>query len=149
VDDYIEALDDNRRAIAEKLRDLLLAHVPGIEEKFSFKVPFYHYFGMFCYINVIKEGIALGFCRGKDLVLSFPQLEQGDRKMIALVKLSTPKDIVSKEVRELIITAAEWNREAKLMNKPMVNMPPRKKKATKKSLFKNKQSNSLKEKEGG
>jgi hypothetical protein len=39
VDDYIEALDDNRRAIAEKLRDLLLAHVPGIEEKFSFKVP--------------------------------------------------------------------------------------------------------------
>jgi uncharacterized protein len=120
VDDYIEALDDNRRAIAERLRELLLEYVPHIEEKFSFKIPFYHYYGMFCYINSIKDGIALGFCRGKDLTLSFPQLEQEDRKIIALIRLYTPKDIVTKQVRDVILAAAAWNKEAKAMKVPMV-----------------------------
>jgi uncharacterized protein len=123
VDDYIEALDDNRRVIAERVRELLLEYVPGIEEKFSFKIPFYHYYGMFCYLNMIKDGIALGFCRGKDLTLSFPQLEQEERKMIALVKLYSTKDIVTKQVREIIVAAAEWNKEAKLMKVPMVTKP--------------------------
>jgi uncharacterized protein len=120
VDDYIETLDDTSSNIAAQVRQLLLEYVPGIEEKFSFKIPFYHYFGMFCYINAIKDGIALGFCRGKDLAIAFPQLEVEGRKIVALVKLYSPKDIITKEVRRLIIAAAEWNQEAKRLKKPMV-----------------------------
>jgi hypothetical protein len=120
VDDYIESLEPLQQSIAAKLRDLLLEHIDGIEERFSFKIPFYYYFGMFCYINKIPGGVAIGFCRGKDLVMAFPQLEQENRAMIALIRLYAVADIKTKEVLQVILAAAEWNREAKLQKIPMV-----------------------------
>jgi len=47
VDHYIEALPSEKQIIATAVRDIIVA-VPGIEEKFSFKIPFYTYFGMLC-----------------------------------------------------------------------------------------------------
>jgi uncharacterized protein len=120
VDEYIDQLPDERRKIAEQVRLLLLENVPGIQEKLSFKIPFYHYFGMFMYINNTKEGIDIGFCRGKDLAMAFPQLELKNRAMVATVLLQTPKDINSKALKSLIIAAAVWNEEAKRMKLPMV-----------------------------
>ena len=72
VDEYIESLPDNKRELCSLLRELILSNVPGIEEKLSFKIPFYHYFGMFMYLNNTKEGIDVAFCRGKDLLQEFP-----------------------------------------------------------------------------
>ena len=57
VDTYIDNLSDTQQAITENVRRLLFNLVPGIQEKLSFKIPFYHYFGMFCYINAIPNGI--------------------------------------------------------------------------------------------
>lgn len=74
VDEYIESLPDNKRIICELVREIILENVPGIEEKLSFKIPFYHYFGMFMYLNNTKDGIDVAFCRGKDLLNEFPQL---------------------------------------------------------------------------
>ena len=110
---FIEALPQPQRQIAERLRELLFEQVPGIEEKFSFKLPFYHYYGMFCYLHFDKHGLHLCFCRGKDLVAAFPQLAQKARAAIASVTLHILADISKQEVPQLIITAAAWNKEAK------------------------------------
>jgi hypothetical protein len=120
VDAYIDNLSETQQAIAEQVRRLLTSLVPGIQEKLSFKIPFYHYFGMFCYINVIPNGIDLGFCRGKDITGEFPSLEGKGRAIVASVSLYAVSDIDKKEVREIIVAAALWNAEARKKKIPMV-----------------------------
>lgn len=126
VDAYIDQLDTPLAETAAIIRQLLLESVPGIEEKFSFKIPFYHYHGMFCYLNKTKEGLDLGFCRGKDLVMAFPQLDLRGRDMVASVVLTQPKEIEQLQIPELIVAAASWNEEAKRIHKSFVKKPSRK-----------------------
>lgn len=120
VDEFIEALPAEKRELAEMVRELIWENVPAVEEKFSFKIPFYHYFGMFMYMNPSKQGIDIGFCRGKDLVEAFPQLIIGNRAIVGILTISSKKDIHTKDLRQLIITAAAWNEEAKRLKIPMV-----------------------------
>lgn len=113
VDEYIESLPDEKREIAEQLREMIMSLIPHVQEKLSFKLPFYHYFGMFCYINEVQEGIELVFCRGKDLVFAWPQLQQKGRAIMAGVTVTRKKDITTYNVEALLIAAAAWNEEAK------------------------------------
>lgn len=116
VDDYIESLPDSKREIAEAIRELLFTTLPHLEEKLSFKIPFYHYFGMFCYMNAVKDGMELVFCRGKDLVFAWPQLEQKGRAIMAGVTITHKKDFSKYNLEALLIGAAAWNEEAKRIN---------------------------------
>lgn len=120
VDEYIENLPDEKRELGQLLRELILSLVPDVEERFSFKIPFYHYFGMFIYLNNTKEGIDVAFCRGKDLVELFPQLHTKGRAIVATVLIEKRADIYSQQLKEIILTAAAWNKEAKELKKPMV-----------------------------
>jgi hypothetical protein len=123
VDAFIETLPEEKAKLAALLREIILSSVPGIQEKLSFKIPFYHYFGMFCYINPTKEGIDLGLCRGKDLVEEFPRLHLKNRAIVATLPISHVKDFEQLRVRELITAAAVWNEEAKRMKIPIVKKP--------------------------
>ena len=123
VDAYIDQLDTPLAETAAIIRQLLLESVPGIEEKFSFKIPFYHYHGMFCYLNKTKSGLDLGFCRGKDLIMAFPQLDLRGRDMVASIVLTHPKDIQRLHIPELIIAAAAWNAEARHAKKSFLQKP--------------------------
>jgi uncharacterized protein YdhG (YjbR/CyaY superfamily) len=129
VDEYIESLPDEKREIAEQLREMILTLIPHVQEKLSFKLPFYHYHGMFCYLNEVKDGIDLGLCRGKDFVNVLHQLEQGKRVMVASVIVRSKKEIQTKQIEEVLLTAANWQEEAKRLKISMINT---KKKAAKK-----------------
>ncbi len=120
VDEYIESLPDEKREIAEQLREMILTLIPHVQEKLSFKIPFYHYHGMFCYLNEVKDGIDLGLCRGKDLVDVLPQLEQGKRVMVASVIIRSKKEIQTKQIEEVLLTAANWQEEAKRLKISMI-----------------------------
>jgi hypothetical protein len=120
VDAYIEALPDQQQEVMQYLRTLIWRTVPQVEERFSFKIPFYHYFGMFCYLSKDGNGVSLSFCRGKDLVDAFPQLQQKSRAIIASVTLYTTMDIMRLEIPQLIAAAAQWNEEAKKLGVAMV-----------------------------
>ncbi|MCC6761305.1 MAG: DUF1801 domain-containing protein [Chitinophagaceae bacterium] len=114
VSSYIESLPEVESSIAAELRFLICTAIPQVEEKFSFKIPFYHYHGMFCYINYLRKngGIELCFCRGKDLLLAYPQLQQNGRNMVAGISLFDMKDIKRKSVSEVLHAAAAWQVEA-------------------------------------
>jgi hypothetical protein len=120
VDEYIEQLPEGLQPICKLIRHQVLQLVPAVEEKFSFGIPFYHYFGMFLYLNCTAEGIAVCFCRGKDLLAAFPQLQQKNRAIVASIILKEKKDILRLELNQIIIAAAEWNKEAKKRKIPMV-----------------------------
>jgi hypothetical protein len=130
VDEYIESLPDEKREIAEQLREMIHTIIPNVQEKLSFKIPFYHYHGMFCYLNEVKEGIDLGLCRGKDLIDVLPQLEQGTRVMVASVSIRSKKEILTKNIQDVLLTAANWQEEAKRLKISMINT--KKKAASKK-----------------
>ena len=121
VDEYIESLPNEKREIAEQIREMILSLIPHVQEKLSFKIPFYHYHGMFCYINEVKDGIDLGLCRGKDLIDVLPQLEQGKRVMVASVIIRSKKEIQTKQIEEVLLTAANWQDEAKRLKISMIN----------------------------
>ena len=121
VDLYIEGLPDEEKWIAEKLRELIFEIIPNAEERFSFKIPFYHYFGMFCYINRLKAGgVELAFCRGKDLILAFPELHMNGRAMIAGISIRQLHQMDSGLVRSILSAAAEWQEEAFKAGKPFI-----------------------------
>jgi uncharacterized protein len=120
VDSYIEALPDTKREIAEALRELIFSVVPNVEERLSYKIPMYHYFGMFCYMNEVKQGIDLGFMRGRDLLFAWPQLEARNRAIVASVVLTSKKDILQLNIEALLLGAAAWNEEAKRTKVPLL-----------------------------
>jgi hypothetical protein len=113
VDTYIESLPEHQQELMQTLRAVIIRTVPGVEEKFSYKIPFYYYHGMLCYLGPGADGVVLSFCRGKDLVDAFPQLEQKGRAVVASVTVRGAKDIIRLELIELIATAAKWNEEVK------------------------------------
>lgn len=127
VDEYIDSLPEDRKIICEKIRELVLENVPGIQEKLSFKIPFYHYFGMFMYLNNTCDGIDVGFCRGKDLTEAFPQLQLKERAIVATLCIKEKKDIRRFGLQQLVIAAAAWNEEAKRLKIPMVKKAAKKK----------------------
>ncbi len=120
VDDYIFNLSEQQQKLANRLRQLILTMVPAVVEKFSYKIPFYHYFGMFCYINAIPDGIDLGICRGRDLATAFPSLEEKGRAIMATVAIYSLADFEKKEVAAIIAAAADWNKEAKSSKTPLL-----------------------------
>lgn len=126
VDEYIEMLPDDRRELCAEIRELIHALVPGIDERLSFKIPFYHYFGMFMFLNNTKDGIDVVFCRGKDLLELFPQLQHKDRAIMASVNIATRRDIADKQLSEIILTASNWNEEAKRLKIPILKNPGKK-----------------------
>lgn len=121
VDRYIDNLPEERQALCHAIRNLILRTVPQAEEKLSFRIPFYHYFGMFMYLNNTKAGIDVAVCRGKDLLEAFPQLELKKRASIATVTIVAKKQIAEFELAQIISTAAEWNKEAKALGVPFLS----------------------------
>lgn len=130
VDAYIAQLPDSEREVADILRKIILELIPEVTEKFSFKLPFYHYHGMFCYINYIKKGggMELAFCRGKDLLLIFPELDLKNRTMIAGITFRSKKDVDGLFVSTLIAEAAAWQRESWQNQRPFIQPKKNKKK---------------------
>ena len=71
VDMYINDLAPVQKKIAVKVRALIFELVPNVQEKFSYKLPFYHFFGICCYVIQIPNGLDVCFCGGQDLLDEF------------------------------------------------------------------------------
>jgi uncharacterized protein len=120
VDAYVDGLPSDRFMLCAYLRQLIITTVPGVEERLSFRIPFYHYYGMFMYLNNTKQGIDVAFCRGKDLIEAFPLLELKNRATIATITIVDKKQVLQYDLPQLIATAAEWNKEAKALKIPII-----------------------------
>jgi uncharacterized protein len=121
VDEYIDILPSHQSKLVQLLREMIIHSVPGVVEKLSYKIPVYHYFGMFMYMNAVRDGVDVGFCRGKDLLDTFPQLSIKNRAIMATVFIASEKDIARYQLSEIIFTAADWNREAKQLGIKLTN----------------------------
>jgi hypothetical protein len=134
VDAFIGFLPDHLVPVGEKLREMIYELVPEVEEKVSFHTPFYHYYGFFCYLSKLKDGIEICFCRGKDILWGFPQLEMKKRVLVGGITVKSLDDIKRLEIQAIIAAAATWQKEAYIEKIPLVK--PKKRLSEKKKHLK-------------
>lgn len=83
VDNYILNQPEGHKLIMLYMRSVLKKIVPEIEEKFSYRIPFYYYNNKpFCYFNVLKgtQYVDIGFMDGALFEQDFPELKNGRKR---------------------------------------------------------------------
>lgn len=108
-------LPEHQLVIVEKLRDLVLECIPGVEERLSFNVPFYRKYAGICFIwpgavawgSKTWEGVEFGFQHGNLLADELNYLDRGNRKQVFSKRFFQMKDINEEVLRAYLLEAAE------------------------------------------
>lgn len=109
VDEYLDTLPDEKRALAEVVRQIILAAVPHQEECVRWDLPCYFFHGPVCYFAASRSGIHLGFFRGKELPDPEKRLVSRDGQP-PHIKIKSMQDIQSAYFTELVRAAVTLNR---------------------------------------
>ncbi|MFA8433488.1 MAG: DUF1801 domain-containing protein [Marinifilaceae bacterium] len=116
VDDFIAKHEREKREIIEALRKLILEAGPNIEERLAHHIPFYYYYGRFCYINPVKDGVDLGFCHGMELGNEQGILEAKERVEVRSICIRSLDHFPVDAIREILQEALllnEWRAQNK------------------------------------
>jgi hypothetical protein len=90
---YILKQEEPYQSIMLYLRSVLKKTLPEIDERFSYRIPFYHYNKKpLCYFNVLKGTayVDIGFMQGVFLEKDFPELIDGrNRKQVRSIQIES------------------------------------------------------------
>ena len=115
VSELLDFLPKGQLAIAERLRELVLETIPGVEEKLSYCVPFYRKRKIICYFwpgavswgGKTSEGVEFGFQYGNLLTDEMNYLDRGKRKQVFTKRFFSVEDIDEDILRSYLLEAAE------------------------------------------
>ena len=91
VNEFLDFLPDDERALTDVLRRLILEFIPGVKEKLSYNVPFYSKQSSICFIwpasvlwgkKKTYNGVRLGFAKGHLLSDPTNYLDRANRKYV-------------------------------------------------------------------
>ena len=108
---FIDRQPREQQLILQQLRQLILEAAPHVEEAVKWKIPFYAYQGLLCYLNPLPKGVALGFCRGA-LLSNEQGLLQGNGKEVRLLVVNNSSSLPKAQIRQIL-------QEALLLNETM------------------------------
>jgi hypothetical protein len=103
VKQYIDRLPQGLRAVALRLREIILSTIK-VEEKLSYTVPFYYGRSRVCYINARKDVMDLGFCRGHEMQ-DMGLLEVKGRAEVRTIEFKNIDDIDEASIKDLLLEA--------------------------------------------
>lgn len=106
---YIHNQEKWKSEIMLLLQKLILQTIPAVEEKISYKVPFYYYHGRFCFIYSHKRGIDIGFCKGFKLSNTQGLLKCKATKYVRTITYLSIADVNSTLLSEILQEAALLN----------------------------------------
>lgn len=122
VERYIYEASPEHQKILFTVREIILSLSPKIEERFSFKVPFYHYHGALCYLSISKKKVYMGFVKGSELIDESGLLTQGHRKMIAVITFEDkgliPHDVIQNLLVQSMMILEENKKKKHATRKP-------------------------------
>ncbi len=114
VQEYIAALEEEKKLIASYLYEIVLSTSPKFETKLSYGVPYFSINYRVCFIwpassplAIEKEGVQLGFCKGSLLANQQGLLDMGKRKEVAIVNYTQLNQLNEDLVREILFEAIE------------------------------------------
>ena len=84
---------------------------PHTQEKISYKIPYFYFYGHLCYLNPLKEGVDLSFTKGYELEDEHKLLEFRGRKHIKSITFFSVAEVEEheEEIRRLLNEAAILN----------------------------------------
>lgn len=92
----------------QTLRSTILQVAPHIDESIKYAIPFYSYYGPLCFLNVRRDVVTLGLCRGACLADEQGILE-GRGKEVRHVHIRNMLDINITALQVLLQEAALLN----------------------------------------
>lgn len=131
VDSYIQNSTEEARSILCEIREIIKAAVPNVEEKISYNVPFYKYYGEFVGYAAYKKHVSFGF--GED------SLQPKDREILekkgytlgkGTLQIQYGQKVPALEIQKIVTEKAKVN-EAKNAEKRLAAGSPA---ATRKNL---------------
>ncbi len=91
VDKYLLNQREPYQSIMLYVRSVILKTLPKIEEKYNYKIPFYHHNKKpLCYLNILKgtNYVDIAFVQGVFLEKEFPQLKDyNNRKQVRSIQV--------------------------------------------------------------
>ena len=119
VDEMILSLPAEERAIAKRLRDLVMECIPLATEKpyYGLGVPYYSRHRQICYIfpssalygaedQEHEKNVTLGFCQGNKMFNENSVLKVEGRKQVSVMYFSFLRDIKEDQIRALLFEAS-------------------------------------------
>jgi hypothetical protein len=82
VQGFISSQERPKRDIMTILRSWILDLGPHTQERISYKVPFFNFYGNLCYLSPKEEGVELSFVKGYEIEDEHGLLESRGRKQI-------------------------------------------------------------------
>lgn len=115
VNEMLNFLPDDQLVITERLRELVLVTIEGVEERLSYNVPFYRLHKNICFIwpgavpwgKKTREGVEFGFNYGYLLYDASDYLDQGDRKQVYSKMFYRPEEIDEELLRHFLLESME------------------------------------------
>ena len=101
VTTYIENLEEPNKGILYKLRELLFALAPNVDEQFKWGRPVYSIDKDFCYLKATKKTVTLGFFEF-DKITTNSHLIEGTGKAMRHIKIKNIEEIEQFEVAKMI-----------------------------------------------
>jgi hypothetical protein len=108
IDDFFHDLPNDEKAIALRLREIVLQSAPDFEEKFSYGVPYYFRHRRVTCIwpassaGGPRKGVFIGFCRGNQMSNEQCIIEMGNRKRFGLIRYFDVREINEGVLMELL-----------------------------------------------
>ena len=108
---YISAQPDHTRQIMNLLRSWIHDLGPHTQEKISYHIPFFYFYGPLCYLSPNNDGVDLSFVKGNELEDESGLLDARDRKQVKSVTLYSIAEAEEHEdeIRRLLNQAAIVN----------------------------------------
>lgn len=82
---FINEQPQPEREIMTILRSWILDLGPYTQEKISYKIPYFSFYGTMCYIHPHEEGLDLGFTKGYELANDQGILEAKGRSQVRTI----------------------------------------------------------------
>ncbi|MCB0601330.1 MAG: DUF1801 domain-containing protein [Saprospiraceae bacterium] len=90
IDEFLDYLPEDERAMVDLLRTTILRTIPQVHEKLAYNVPYYSNHRRICFIwppsvewgSYRQEGVMLGFSEGYRIADDLNFLDKGNRKQV-------------------------------------------------------------------
>jgi len=96
TEQYLYHQKEPYQSIMLYVRSVIIKTLPDIEEKYSYKIPFYHHNKKpMCYLNILKETnyVDVAFVQGVFLQDKYPQLKnKNNRKQVRSIQVKSMED---------------------------------------------------------
>lgn len=117
IDDYFIIQKEPFQSIMLYVRSVILRTLPEIEERYSYRIPFYNIEKKpMLYLNILKgkDYVDVAFVQGILLESDFPILKNDNkRKQVRSIQLRSIEDLDHENFVELLLKASELIRKSK------------------------------------